>query len=334
MKCIYCLQDKPKNEFKKREHVIPQCLGRFSPDNLILYKCVCDSCNQYFGDKLELFLGRDSYESIERKRHGIEPKKPLKNKRRVKSKIIDGEWKGVIVEDAKADEPGEIGIKNSIQAGFYNKFTNEYIYYEPKDIPSAAQLVKEGYDLKKTIWMFADESELPQLIETLKSKGIKISTKNDFIQPSPPVGSVLVESEVTIDRTISRALSKIAFNYLAYIAGSKIVLRDEFNGIRQFIRFGEGDLKKYFAVNVSPILHDDQKIQKFKAKITQGHLVNVEWRKRAIVSKVSPFNSYTYAVLLCSNYNGIWFPIKSGHHFDIETREVTKLLSVSKSILT
>ena len=333
MKCIYCLQDKTTNKYKKREHVIPQCLGHFSPDNLILYKSVCDDCNQFFGDKLELFLGRDSYESIERKKHGIEPKKPLKNKRRVKSKIKDGEWKGVILEDAKADKPGEIGIRNSIQVGFYNKFTNEYVYYEPKDIPTAEQLEKEGYDLKKAIWMFADESELPQLLEILKNKGINISIENEFIHPSPPVGSVLVESEVIIDRTISRALSKIAFNYLAYVVGSKIVLRDEFNDIRQFIRFGEGDLKKYFAVNVSPILHDDKKTQKFKAKITQGHLINVEWRKDAIVSKVSPFNSYTYAVLLCSNYKGVWFPMKSGHHFDIKTKKVNKLLSVSKQIL-
>ena len=85
-------------------------------------------------------------------------------------------------------------------------------------------------------------------------------------------------------------------------------------------------------VNVSPILHDDQKIEKFKAKITQGHLINVDWRKDAIVSKISPFNSYTYAVLLCSNYTGIWFPIKSGHHFDLETKEVNKLMAISKSI--
>lgn len=330
MKCIYCLEEKPPEKYQNREHVIPQCLGRFSPDNLILYKSVCDDCNQYFGDKLELFLGRDSYESIERAKHGIEPKKPLKNKRRVKSKVIEGKWKGVIVEQVKADMPGEIGIRNCMQAGFFNKFTNEYKYFEPKDIPTARELEKTGYDLKKTIWMFADDPELPQLLEVLKEKGINIAAKDDLVEPEQPTGSMEVESEVTIDRTISRALSKIAFNYFAHIAGREIVLREEFNGIRQFIRFGEGDLKNYFAVNVAPILHDDQKIQKFKAKITQGHLINVKWSKNAILSKVSPFNSYTYAVLLCPNYKGIWFPIKSGHHFDLKNMEVTELLSVSK----
>lgn len=333
MKCIYCFQEKPPEKYQKREHVIPQCLGCFSPDNLILYDCVCDDCNQYFGDKLELFLGRDSFESIERKRFGIAPKKPLKKRRRVKSKIKDGELKGVIVEDINADKDGDIGIRNLVQAGFYNKFTDEYVYYEPDNIPSADQLEKEGYDLKKTIWMIAYESELPQLIEVLKNKGVNVSAENNFIQPNPPKGSVLVESEVTIDLTISRALSKIAFNYLAFVAGREIVLRDDFNCIRQFIRYGEGNLKQFFSVNAPPILYDDQKIEKFGAKITQGHLINVGWSKDDIVSKVSPFNSYTYAVLLCSNYKGIWFPLKSGHHFDLETGEVSKLLSISKTII-
>ncbi len=312
---------------------MPQCFGRFSPDNLILYRSVCDDCNQYFGDKLELFLGRDSFESIERIKHGINPKKPLKNKRRVKSKIKDGEWKGTIVEETKPDEPGQIGIRNSIQAGFYNKYKDEYVYYEPKDIPTAEQLEKEGFDLKKTIWMFADDAELPELIEVLKNKGINISKENDFIQPSKPLGSVLVESEVTIDKTIYRALSKIAFNYLAYVIGSSFLLRVDFNDVRKFIRFGEGDSNKFFAVNVSPILYEDQKIKKLKAKTTQGHLVNVEWRKNAIVSKISPFNSQTYAVMLCPSYKGIWFPIKSGHHFDIKSKTVSKLNSISKRLL-
>ena len=310
-----------------------QCLGRFSPDNLILYWSVCDDCNQYFGDKLELFLGRDSYESIERRKHGIEPKKSLKNKRRVKSKIIDGEWKGTIVEDTKADEPGQIGIRHLIQAGFYNKYTDEYVYYEPKDIPTGDQLEKEGFDLKKNIWMIADESELPELIEVLIKKGINISPEDDLTQPSHLLGTVLVESEVTIDRTISRALSKIAFNYLAYIAGSGVLLRDDFNDIRQFIRFGVGDLNKFFAANVSPILYEDQKLKQFNTKITQGHLINVGWRKDSIVSQISPFNSNTYAVILCPSYKGIWFPIKSGHHFDIKTKKVSQLFSVSKKIL-
>lgn len=60
MKCIYCLEDKPISEYRKREHVIPQCFGNFMPNNLILHKTVCDNCNQYFGDIIELNLGKDT----------------------------------------------------------------------------------------------------------------------------------------------------------------------------------------------------------------------------------------------------------------------------------
>jgi len=333
MKCIYCLKDKSLSNFQKREHVMPQCFGRYSPDNLILYKCVCDDCNQYFGDKLELFLGRDSYESLERKRHGIDPKKTLKNKRRVKSKIADGEWKGVIVEDVKGDKPGEIGLRNSIQAGFFNKFIDGYMYYEPKDIPTAEKLKKEGCDLKKIILIFGDDTEFQRLKEIFQDKGIEVPSKSELIQPNRPKGKIVVESDITIDKTIFRAISKIAFNYFAFVVGSEISSRDWFDEIRRFIRYGEGDPKKFFAVNIPPILFEDQKLEKFSAKITQGHLVNVEWKNDAIISKVSPFNNNTYGIVLCKNFKGIWFPLKSGHHFDIKTKTVSKLLSVSNRIV-
>lgn len=333
MKCIYCLQDKPPNKYQKREHVIPQCLGHFTPDNLILYDCVCDECNQYFGDKLELYLGRDSFESLERRKHGIEPKNPLKNKRRVKSKIKDGEWKGLIVEDVKSDNPGEIGIKNSIQAGFYNKFLDGYKYYEPNEIPTAKQLEKEGFDLKKTILLIAHDNELPKLIEKITQQGINLSSKIEPLQTLPPSNKVIVESDVVIDRTILRSLSKISFNYFAYVIGSKIVMKNEFDGIRNFVRYDKGDSREFITVNASPILHDDKKLMKFRAKTTQGHLVNVGWVKGSIVSKVSPFNSNTYRVVLCENYKGIWFPIKSGHHFDLNTKNVTKLLAIDKRLV-
>ena len=63
IKCIYCLKEKISNEFRKREHVIPQMFGRFK-NNLILRGFVCDNCNRYFGDNLELALGRDTIEGI------------------------------------------------------------------------------------------------------------------------------------------------------------------------------------------------------------------------------------------------------------------------------
>ena len=103
MICIYCLQDKSLSEFQKREHVLPQCFGTFTPDNLILKEIVCDDCNQYFGDKLELYLGRDSIWGIERYRHGIKPTKKYKHQR-MKFKVLEGALKGVIVSPLYSDK--------------------------------------------------------------------------------------------------------------------------------------------------------------------------------------------------------------------------------------
>jgi hypothetical protein len=85
MKCIYCLKDKSESAFKKREHVIPQCFGKFPENNLVLHKVVCDECNQYFGDNIELYMGRDSFEGFVRIEHGIKPKKALRKRRRIQN---------------------------------------------------------------------------------------------------------------------------------------------------------------------------------------------------------------------------------------------------------
>ena len=65
MKCIYCLEDKPETSYKKVEHVIPQSFGVFK-NNFTLNKVVCDDCNNYFGDNLEIDLARDTYEGHSR----------------------------------------------------------------------------------------------------------------------------------------------------------------------------------------------------------------------------------------------------------------------------
>lgn len=335
MHCIYCKEDKTLSSYKKREHVIPQAFGRFIPDNLVLKNSVCDECNQLFGDKIELFLGRDSFESIERLRHGMKPKEPLRNRRRIKSRIRSGPWKGVIVRDMYLAETGRIAIEKAVQAGFYHTERNEYDFFELNDIPTGKELVERGYAVKNAqIWLIAEDGEeFDKLIEKLNEQGFNVKSKTDLIKQEPPGEIVPVETDITLDRTIMRGFCKIAFNYLAFVAGSDFVLAPDFDDVRRFIRFDEGDIDSLFAVNLPPILYDDQRLDKIGAKVTEGHLIIVGWRGRRVVSKLSLFNTQTFGINLCPNFNGIWRPIKSGHHFDVETKEVTKLISLSKNLM-
>lgn len=336
MKCIYCLIDKPVSQFNNREHVIPQCFGVFQNDNLVLHKTVCDDCNQYFGDNIELFMGRDSFEGFTRIEHGIKPKKPLKSRRRIKSKIINGEHKGVIVTEEKVGDDGQVKIKKVPQVGFFNGIQQEYIYFEMGQIPTKDYLLNNGFLLKnETIWITGDENEYKALVKELEEKGIKLRHDIAFSKDETNGLSVLVESTITVDRTIMRGFCKIAFNYLASQVGTNFVLSEFFNPLRSFIRYGKGDSDSFLIVNQPPILHEDIFLEKYGRKVTRGHLIVLSWAKDKdiLISKLSLFNEYTYRINLCSRYKGIWIPIKVGHHFDLDKKEVTKLLCVSKRLL-
>jgi hypothetical protein len=334
LRCIYCLEEKPEYCYKKKEHVIPRAFGKFE-DNLVLKGAVCDHCNQFFGNAIELYLGRDTFESIERLRYGIKPKEALRSRRRIKSKIRNGALKGAIVRERGLGKSGRIDVERVVQVGFYHTQRDEYDYFEPKDILSAKVLTERGYAVKNAqILMIANEGEeLDALIDNLTKLGFSLNPKTSLIEEEPPQAIVPIETDLTIDKTIMRGFCKIAFNYLAYVAGTDFVLSPEFNPIRTFIRKGEGQSDRFLGVNLPPILHDDQRLDKFGTKVTQGHLIIVGWRGRNVVSKVSLFNTNTFGILLCKDFKGIWRPIKLGHHFDVEERKVTRLISLSKALM-
>jgi hypothetical protein len=330
IKCIYCLKEWPTSEYIKREHVIPRLFGTFFPINLILSKTVCDSCNAYFGDNLELFLGRDTYEGLLRYQYGIRSKKLNQKYSRLKLKISSGPLKGMLVKPKYSDLPGKIDINQEqiLQVGFLKKGTYQYDYFEPQNIPTSEELEGNGYDLKEnnSVRIVAnDRNEIKYLIDLLRSKGIESSQLEDrkWKEYQIEKGDIPVEIDAKIDRTIHRGLSKIAFNYLSYIAGNSFVLSDNFNDIRDFIRFDIGDSKDFMIPNVSPILHDDQR---FNIKTVEGHLITVGWKGGDILfSKLSIFNETTWEIKLCNNFKGIWRPINKGHFFDIHSKKVIEL---------
>jgi len=334
LRCIYCLEEKPRSSFRRKEHVIPRAFGKFV-NNLVLKDSVCDDCNQFFGNEIELYLGRDTFESIERLRHGIKPKEPLRERKRIKSKIRNGALKGVIVRERGLGKSGRIDVIREVQAGFYHTQRGEYEFFEPKDIQSAKEMEERGYDIKNTqILLIAKEGkELKKLIDKLNELGFSLKPETESIEEEPPEATVSIETDIRLDKTIMRGYCKIAFNYLAYVAGTGFVLYNEFNPIRTFIRKGEGESDHFISVNLMPILHEDQWLEKFGAKVTQGHLIYVKWIRTNIVSKVSLFNTHTFGILLCKDFQGIWRPIKSGHHFNVEKKEVTRLMSISRALI-
>jgi hypothetical protein len=177
-------------------------------------------------------------------------------------------------------------------------------------------------------------SDQERLIEKLKGFGVNFLKQGVLEQPSPDAdGKVRLEIAAQVDDTIFRAIAKIAFNYTAWVHGAAFVLNSDFDGIRNYIRYGT---QPWWAPAVrpfrGPILADD--MPHFRQ--TNGHLVTVDWNASTcgILAQVSLFNSITYYVGLCANYSGLWVSsLRSGHHFDIESREISALRSASLNLL-
>ena len=91
--CIYCGSTTlPTN----REHVMSRALGTFEQNGTL--DCVCDECNKYFADNLELPLGRDSREALFRIDLGLKPPTGTAEllNRRVKTSLQDpGQFDGI-----------------------------------------------------------------------------------------------------------------------------------------------------------------------------------------------------------------------------------------------
>jgi hypothetical protein len=121
--CIYCRDLQPESSFSKVEHVVPQSFGRFE-NNLTLLKTVCDSCNQFFGDNLELALARDTVEGQSRIEFGtLSPRdfRPAGKDSRIRAKLVEGPFKGAFVYQAYSAEQEVVSPLPVPQIGFRQK---------------------------------------------------------------------------------------------------------------------------------------------------------------------------------------------------------------------
>src|SRR5437016_2988444 len=125
MQCIYCSVDKYQQSFLKTEHVMPQSFGRFQ-NNFTLNganhpQIVCDCCNQYFGDNLEINLARDAFESTYRYEYGIKEPEKFKSvgkRSRLKRIVAEGEFKGAYAYLEYSERQGKIVLQPAPQIGF------------------------------------------------------------------------------------------------------------------------------------------------------------------------------------------------------------------------
>lgn len=320
--CIYCRT--PSSIRFPREHVIPEAFGKFK--NNFTLRCVCPECNSYFGRELELFLTRDSGEALLRLRYGVKPVPEAGDIRNTRVKLtvdVPGPWFGAQII-LKADETGTKLVSEQVpQVAFRKLPDGEWRWFTEEELVDASRFeeFRKGTEIRI---VGPSEEAMQRLIRRLGELGIPFKQQGTIEQPITDNGQIEALVLYEIDQVILRSIGKIAFNYIARMQGADFVLRNDFDHFRQFVRYGnEPPWKPAVRPTGTPILSDDSP----RWRQTNGHLITFGWSGdgRGIQGQVSLFNSITYKALFCPNFLGLWCPLGSGHHFDIQTRTISKL---------
>ena len=315
-RCIYCASTQPRT---KREHVLSQGLGTFEQNWTL--DCVCDTCNKYFGDTLELPLGRDSLESLLRVQLGVKSADEVENilYRRLKLSLqTTGPFDGVTLRMAASDgaigpdAPPQVALRAT--GGGWEFITEKHLTRERIEAVSRDLLEVRIFGRSGT-----DDTQ--RLLTRLKELGVSFQEASRLLgQPLVDGHSIPVVHDLNIDTTLQRAIAKISFNYLAYTLGADMARRAAFDTLRHFIRDGEAQHLLVTAQKASLLVGS-------AASDSHTHVCAIMWEptRRALVGDVSLFNTLTYGVQLATSESDEWVTTVVAHSFDPITRAITEL---------
>lgn len=231
IKCIYCLKDNNKTTFQTREHVIPQSLGTFAPLNPVIKdRIVCDDCNTKILSPLETNFIEDSIEGFTAQRLNLNNRNSItmrNNSFKVDTESgFGGDFFNQMIFLLKPQD-GKLVPYQKAQVKFRGLGGKAYRIFFPealKDIKKDSKKFRNVVsDIKKLshndICMFAEtHEEINEIQELLKEYGIEYKEGSRHREPFEEESKFKLSEDYTctINKTVSRVLTKIALNYFAY----------------------------------------------------------------------------------------------------------------------
>ena len=224
--CIYCASVEPRT---KREHVMSQALGSFE-QNWVL-TCVCDNCNQYFADNLELVLGRDSLEGMRRIELGLRPPSAAAKflNRRMTATLQDpGLLDGArLMFAARGDGSGIVPVPGP-QVCFRRPGGSWQCLFEweltPERVRESGLAANEPLEIR----ISAHPGEGDRMRQKLAGLGIEFQQTHAVLDhPFTEQPQITVAHDFQVDDVLIRAGAKIAFNYAAKVLGADAVRRPD-----------------------------------------------------------------------------------------------------------
>lgn len=321
--CIYCLKEKDKKCFNT-EHVIPRSFGLYGTETMTLINKVCAECNTLFGNTIDIVLGRDTIEGVQRFKYGLKDKKKSKSKKpqhpqygkdQIRT-ITEGELKGLQCKLEFLEQENKLTLlplKDDI--GFRRK-DGLYDFYPKEDMPARAES-ENNYPVHPDRLIILNPQEEDIIRKSLVEKfGEKIQYK--VYSDNSERGCTAEFQCSTVE--YFRPYAKIALNYFAYFNTPEILLQKCFDPIRNFILNRDIPHYKAWEICQNTILPETD-------KAISAHIVHVEFSyDQSLIVSIGLNNSKPhYKICLAPNYSGL--PIKTdyGHVFDFPNHKIHRL---------
>jgi hypothetical protein len=314
--CIYCESVEPR---VGREHVIPQGLGTFEQNWTL--PDVCDACNSRFGRELDLHLTRDSLEAYLRLDLSLKPASAA-------SKLLDRRMKGTLRASGPLhgsririqptqDGDGLIPVPVA-QVGFRRPGEEWTFLVERELSKERVAAVSAGGQLE--VRVIAEAGDAERLRSKLEDLGVSFVLTEQHLDIGIPEGAIQVALDFLVDKTILRAVAKIAFNYTAKVVGATAVRRGEFDRIREFIKTGAEREPLVSANQWSPLIG-------VEATQSRAHVCGISWvpEYNSLIALVCLFNEVSYGVSLARGNMDEWSDVGKQHMFDPFLRKITEV---------
>lgn len=348
IKCIYCEKSPPVVTFNNREHVIPQFLGRFTPENLYFQgNIVCDKCNAEFSS-LETVFAEDSLEGLIAIIYAIREVTTIRSRGdRLKYSTsgclqeFENIFPFVSPEGQTVYPKPMVRMKN--KDGTYQVILIEEIAKMNENTKEFQEKKKWMKTLSQKGIMFWGNREFPpkKIASIMKKFDVDIDLEKSKLKHINLAESIenqiKIHFEGKIDNTLLRVPAKIAFNYFAYCA-KQSNMRDslfdkEFDNIRNYIKYGTYNEQRPIIPTNESILYDE----KDSKKVRLVHLVCFIQENNQIIGKVSLLGRFTYKVILGNNPFKVSFDRRRfgcGTCFNPFSGEIMKLSSIPYFLIT
>lgn len=318
--CLYCRETKPNDAFN-REHVVPEAFGRFE-NNFVLNGVVCEACNTYFGRHLDIHLARDSIEGLDR--YGQRVRQPNESTRlggspRLSARINDGGFHdGAEVRWGPSNDGRKLVLLPVPQLGISDN-RGRQLWFRVEEFPARQDLGQHGFAAGTELSIKPFGVAFEEAERLLRERGYAINSF-EILGGSDEGTETDIYISGTVDRVLTRALAKIAYNYLAYHY-RRISMMEQFEEVRRYIRFDEIPSKPLVSLAPGDFLAGLPKEQ-----VPVAHGVGVSWKAGQVIGQVTLFFGFHHRVVLADG--GFLIEpsaVAKGHLFDPVNHQIVEL---------